>query len=105
MDLKDILKQAQALQSRVAEAHAEMDNIEVTGESGAGLVKITLNGRFEARRVFIDPTLLAEDRALLEDLVAAAVTDAARRLEGERKARLAEFTKGMGLPAGFKLPF
>ena len=105
MDFRDLLKHAQALQSRLAAAQTELDDVEVTGESGAGLVKVTLTGRFEARRVALDPSLVAEDREVLQDLIAAAITDAARRLDGERKSQLSDLAKGMGLPPGFKLPF
>lgn len=104
MDLKDIMQQAKALQSRLSAAQAEVANIEVTGESGAGLVKVTLTGRYEARRVEIDPAAFSGDRELLQGLIAGAITDAARRVESEQKSRLSALGQGLGLPAGFKLP-
>ena len=102
--LGDLMKQARQVQARLAEAQEELANAEVTGESGAGLVKVTLNGRYEARRVHIDRSLVNEDRDLLEDLVAAAVTDAARRVGEAQKDRMSDFARGLGLPPGFNLP-
>lgn len=101
----DLMKQAQQMQERMQELQQELAEAEVTGESGAGLVKITLNGRHEARRVEIDPSLLTEDREVLEDLIAAAITDAARRVERAQQEKMAGLASGLGLPAGFKLPF
>ena len=77
----------------------------VTGESGAGLVRVVMNGRHDVRRVSIDPSLLAEDREMLEDLVAAAVNDAVRKVERTTQERMAGLTSGLGLPPGMKLPF
>lgn len=104
MDLKDLMQQAKTLQSRLSAAQEEIAKLEVTGESGAGLVKVTLTGRYEARRVEIDPAAFSEDRELLADLIAGAITDAARRVEAAQKSRLSAFGQGLGLPAGFKLP-
>ena len=102
--LGDLMKQAQKVQSRLAEAQEELAQAEVTGESGAGLVTVTLNGRYEARAVHIDRSLLNEDRDLLEDLLAAAITDAARRVAGAQKDRMSDFARSLGLPPGFNLP-
>lgn len=104
-NLGDLMKQAQQVQSRLAEAQEELANAEVTGESGGGLVRVTLNGRYEACRVQVDPSLVREDRDLLEDLLAAAITDAARRVAGAQKDKMSDFARGLGLPPGFKLPF
>ena len=107
--LGDLMKQAQQMQQRLAGLQEEIARLEVTGESGAGLVKVTVNGRHEARRVTIDPSLLApknaDDRAVLEDLVAAAFNDAAHRLERLQKEKMTSLASGLGLPAGFPLSF
>lgn len=104
-NLGDLMKQAQQVQSRLAEAQEELANAKVTGESGGGLVRVTLNGRYEACRVQVDPSLVQEDRDLLEDLLAAAITDAARRVAGAQKDKMSDFARHLGLPPGFKLPF
>lgn len=102
-DFGDLMKQARDMQARLERAQADLANMEVMGESGGGLVKVTLTGRFEARKVEIDSSLTGEDRELLEDLVAAAVTDAARRVESMHKEKMSSFTKGIGLPFGMNL--
>ncbi|MDU7826544.1 MAG: YbaB/EbfC family nucleoid-associated protein [Escherichia coli] len=89
--LGNLMKQAQQMQ--------------VTGESGAGLVKVTINGAHNCRRVEIDPSLLEDDKEMLEDLVAAAFNDAARRIEETQKEKMASVSSGMQLPPGFKMPF
>ena len=99
-DIGDLMKQARNMQARLDEAQEELANAEVVGESGGGLVKVTLTGRYEARKVEIDSTLTGDDRALIEDLVAAAVTDAARRVERMHKDKMSAFSKGFGLPFG-----
>ncbi len=101
----DLMKQAQQMQERMADLQRELAEAEVTGESGAGLVKVTLNGRHEARRVEIDPSLMSEAKEMLEDLIAAAITDAARRVEQAQQEKMAGLTAGLGLPPGVKLPF
>ena len=83
----------------------EIAQLEVTGESGAGLVKVTINGAHNCRRVEIDPSLLEDDKEMLEDLVAAAFNDAARRIEETQKEKMASVSAGMQLPPGFKMPF
>ncbi len=103
-DLGDLMKQAQDMQARLERAQADLANTEVVGESGGGLVKVTLTGRYEARKVEIDQTLTGEDRGLLQDLVAAAVTDAARHVERLHKEKMSAFTKGLGLPFGINFP-
>ena len=102
-DFGDLMKQARDMQDRLKRAQEDLANAEVVGESGGGLVKVTLTGRFEARKVEIDSSLTGEDRGLLEDLVAAAVTDAAQRVERMQKEKMSAFTKGLGLPFGLNL--
>ncbi|MAD77256.1 MAG: YbaB/EbfC family nucleoid-associated protein [Rheinheimera sp.] len=101
----NIMKQAQAMQEKMQKVQAEIANMEVTGESGAGLVKITMTGGHNVRRVEIDDSLLADDKEMLEDLVAAALNDAVRRVEENNKEQMAKVTGGMQLPPGMKLPF
>lgn len=102
-DFGDLMKQARDMQDRLKRAQEDLANAEVVGESGGGLVKVTLTGRFEARKVEIDSSLTGEDRGLLEDLVAAAVTDAAQRVERMQKEKMSALTKGLGLPFGLNL--
>ena len=104
-DLGNMLKQAQALQANMQKAQAELAQLEVTGESGGGMVKVTVNGRHEVRRVQIEPAVAGGDRELLEDLVGAAVNDAMRRVEAASQAKMAGLMGGLQLPAGLKLPF
>lgn len=103
--LGNLMKQAQKMQENMARAQEELASMEVTGQSGGGLVSVVMTGRHEVRRVSIDPSLLEDDRDMLEDLVAAAVNDAVHRVEETTKERMADLTAGMGLPPGFKLPF
>ena len=99
------MKQAQQMQANMEKAQKELADAEVVGESGAGLVKVTMNGRHDVKRVVIDPELMNDDKEMIEDLVAAAVNDANRRVEKMTQERMASVTAGMGLPAGMKLPF
>jgi len=101
----NLMKQAQKMQADLQRAQEEIARAEVTGESGGGLVKITMNGRHEVRRVQIDPSLVGDDREMLEDLVAAACNDASHRVEQMTQERMSGLTAGMALPAGLKLPF
>ena len=101
----DIMKQAQAMQEKLQQAQAEIANLEVIGEAGAGLVKVVMNGKHELKRVTIDPALLKDDKEMLEDLVAAAVNDAGKRLERTSREKMSGLTAGLNLPAGLKLPF
>ena len=103
--LNDLLKQAQKLQEKVQDAQQEMARNEVHGESGGGLVRVVMTGRHDVRRIHIEPSLMSEDREVLEDLVAAAVNDAVRRVEELQRASLSGATGGISLPEGFKLPF
>lgn len=101
----DLMKQAQEMQEKVKKLQDEIAGTEVTGESGAGLVSVTMNGRHDVKRVQIDDSLMTEDKEILEDLIAAAVNDAVRRLEETQKSKMSELTAGMPLPPGFKFPF
>ena len=103
--LTDLMKQAQQMQERMQALQAELAQLEVVGEAGAGMVKVTLNGRHEARRVQIDPSIANEDLAVLEDLIAAAINDAVHRAERAQQEKMAGLTASLGLPAGFKMPF
>ncbi|MGM0515982.1 MAG: YbaB/EbfC family nucleoid-associated protein [Pseudomonadota bacterium] len=101
----NLMKQAQAMQENMQRMQEEVAKMEVEGQSGGGLVKVTLTGKHEARRVEIDPSLLEDDKEMLEDLIAAAINDAARRIEQEQQEKMAGVTGGMNLPPGFKMPF
>ncbi|MGR6834514.1 YbaB/EbfC family nucleoid-associated protein [Aliivibrio wodanis] len=102
----NLMKQAQQMQDRMQKVQEEIANTEVTGESGAGLVKVTITGSHSVRRVEIDPSLMEEDeKDMLEDLIAAAFNDASRRIEETQKDKMAGVTGGMQMPPGFKMPF
>jgi nucleoid-associated protein EbfC len=103
--LAGLMKQAQAMQDNLKKAQEELANVEVEGQSGAGLVKVVMTCRNDVRRVTIDPSLLADDKDMLEDLVAAAFNDAIRRAEETSQAKLGKLTAGMPLPPGMKMPF
>mgnify|MGYP002714439446 FL=1 len=101
----NMLKQAQAMQEKMQKMQAEIANMEVTGEAGAGLVKVTMTGNHNVRRVSIDDSLMSDDKDMLEDLIAAALNDAVRRVEENNKEQMAKITGGLQLPPGMKLPF
>jgi nucleoid-associated protein EbfC len=101
----NLMRQAQQMQETMQKAQAELASLEVSGESGGGMVKVVMNGRHEAKKVSIEPKLLGEDLEMLEDLVAAAINDAARKLEERTKEKYAGLMSGLNLPAGMKLPF
>ena len=101
----NMMKQAQMMQANMQKAQEEIAALEVTGESGGGMVKVTMNGKHEAKRVQIDPSVPLDDREMIEDLVAAAINDAAQRVETVTQQKMAGVMGGMSLPAGFKLPF
>jgi DNA-binding YbaB/EbfC family protein len=103
--LASIMQQAQKMQDNFKQAQEELAAIEVQGESGGGLVTIIMNGKREARKVSIDPSLLAEDKDMLEDLVAAAINDAVHKVNKVKKEKMSEITAGMPLPPGFQMPF
>lgn len=102
----NMMKQAQKLQEGMQRAQEEIAQLEVEGSAGGGMVKVTMTGRHEVKQVRIDPSMLSDDAEMLEDLVAAAINDAVRRVEENTKEKFAGLTGGMGgLPPGFKLPF
>jgi len=101
----NIMKQAQAMQEKMQRAQEEIARMEVTGEAGAGMVKVTMLGNHNVRRVSIDDSLMQDDKEMLEDLIAAAINDAVRRVEESSKEKMAGVAGGMQLPPGFKMPF
>ena len=104
--LAGLMKQAQAMQDNLKKAQDELALIEVQGESGAGMVQVTMTCKHEVKRVVIDPSLVGDDTDMLEDLVAAAFNDAVRKAEATSEAKMGKLTAGMpGLPGGFKMPF
>ena len=103
--LASLMQQAQQMQENIKKAQEELAATEVHGESGAGLVKIVMNGKREALKVSIDDSLLKDDRDMLEDLVAAAVNDAVHKIAKLKQEKMSGLTGGLDLPAGFKLPF
>ena len=104
-NIGQLMRQAQQLQANMQKAQEQLASIEVTGEAGGGMVKVFMNGRHEVRRVEIDPTVAASDREMLEDLVAAACNDAARRVGEAVQQHMAGAMGGVQLPPGMKLPF
>ncbi|HCT40480.1 MAG: YbaB/EbfC family nucleoid-associated protein [Moraxellaceae bacterium] len=109
MNMQQLMQQAQRMQEQMqkqmAKAQEELANSEIQGESGAGLVKVTMTGRHDVKRVEIDDSLLKEDKEMLEDLIAAAVNDAVRKVEAFSQSKMGAVTQGLNLPAGMKLPF
>ncbi len=103
--LAGLMKQAQAMQDNLRRAQEELATIEVTGESGAGLVKVQMTCKHDVKRVSIDPSLLADDKDMLEDLVAAAINDAVRRAEATTQEKMGKLTAGMPQIPGMKFPF
>ncbi len=104
--LAGLMKQAQAMQDNMKKAQEELGNIEVTGESGSGMVKVTMTCKHDVKRVQIDPSLLADDKDMIEDLVAAAFNDAVRKVEETTSQKMGKVTAGMpSLPGGMKMPF
>jgi DNA-binding YbaB/EbfC family protein len=103
--LAGLMKQAQSMQENMKQAQEAIAAMEVEGEAGGGMVKVVMTGRHDVKRVTIAPTLLSEDKDMLEDLVAAAMNDAVRKVEAASQQKMAGLTAGMPLPPGFKLPF
>lgn len=101
----NIMKQAQQMQERMQKSQEELANVEVTGEAGAGMVKVTMTCNHNVKRVHIDDSLMDDDKDMIEDLVAAACNDAVRRVAETSKEKMADITGGMNLPPGFKMPF
>ncbi len=104
-NMGNLLKQAQAMQENMQKAQAELGSITVIGESGGGMIKVTMNGRHEVVRVQIEPAVISEDREMLEDLIAAAANDAVRKVEAAVQQKMAGVMSGLSLPPGMKLPF
>jgi DNA-binding YbaB/EbfC family protein len=99
-NMANMMKQAQALQANMQKAQTEIAQLEITGEAGGGMVKVTINGRHEARRVQIEPAAAGDDREMLEDLLAAAFNDAVHKLEAASQAKMASLMGGLQLPPG-----
>ncbi len=100
-----LMKQAQEMQENMKKAQEELAQMEVTGQSGGGMVTVVMNGRHDVKRVSIDDSLMGDDKEMLEDLVAAAVNDAVRQVEAQTQDKMSGMTAGMNLPDGFKMPF
>jgi nucleoid-associated protein EbfC len=103
--LGGLLKQAQKMQEEMQQAQARLAQEEVTGEAGGGMVKVTMNGQHQVKRVEIDPSLMGDDKEMLEDLITAAMNAAVQRVAEKVKENMAELTSGLPLPPGMKLPF
>lgn len=103
--LGDMMKQAQQIQENMEKAQKELQELKVEGQSGAGMVKVCMTGKFDVTKVEIDPDVLSEEKELLEDLLAAAVNDAVRKVEVANKEKMSGLTGGIPMPPGFKMPF
>lgn len=101
----NLMKQAQEMQEKMQKVQEEIAQSEVTGEAGAGMIKVVMNGRHDVSKVEIDPSIMDEEKEMLEDLLAAAVNDAVRKVETSSRAKMEEATAGLNLPPGFKMPF
>ena len=104
-NMNELMKQAQAMQEKMQKMQEDVAKLEVTGESGAGLVKVVMNGRHDVRTVNIDSSILSEEKEILEDLIAAAINDAVRKVESTSQQQMQKLTGGMQMPPGFKMPF
>ena len=105
MDINNLMKQAQQMQEKMSAMQEQAAKAEVTGESGAGMVQVVMTGRHDVKSVSLDDSLMEEDKEIIEDLVAAAVNDAVRKIEETSSSKMAGMTEGMGLPPGMKMPF
>jgi len=103
--LAGLMKQAQQMQENMKKAQEEIAALEVEGQAGAGMVKVIMTGRHDVKRVSIDHSLMGDDKDMLEDLIAAAINDAVRRVETVTQEKMGGLTSGFGLPPGMKLPF
>lgn len=101
----NMMRQAQKMQEDMQKAQEEIANMEVEGQSGGGMVKVLMNGRHELRKVELDASLMSDDKEMIEDLVAAAVNDAVRKIEQQSSEKMGGVTEGLNLPGGMKLPF
>jgi DNA-binding YbaB/EbfC family protein len=104
-NLADLMQQAQKMQAEMQKQQEALANTEVTGEAGAGMVSVVMTGRHDVRRVSIDDSVMNEDKEVLEDLLAAAVNDAVRKVEAQAKDSMSGLASGLNLPDGFKMPF
>ena len=104
-NIGQMMKQAQMMQENMRRMQEQLGTMEVEGQSGSGLVKVVMTCKHDVKRVSIDPSLVGDDKEMLEDLVAAAINDAARKVEATIAEKMSGMTAGLGLPAGFKLPF
>ncbi len=104
-DLNELMKQAKNMQEQMQSAQREVESIEVIGESGAGLVKVHMNGRYDVKKVELDPTLLSEEKEVMEDLIAAAINNAVKKLQERNRQAMSGLAGGFKLPDGFKFPF
>lgn len=104
-NLSDLMQQAQKMQAEMQKAQEELANAEVRGEAGAGLVSVIMTGRHDVKRVSIDDSVLGESKEVLEDLLAAAVNDAVRKVESRNREAMSGLASGLNLPGGFKMPF
>jgi nucleoid-associated protein EbfC len=104
-NIGNLMKQAQAMQANMQKAQAEIASLEVEGVAGGGMVKVTMTGRHEVKRVQLEPSVVGEDREMLEDLIAAAMNDAVHKVEARTQEKMAGLMGGMQLPPGMKLPF
>ncbi|HKT73808.1 MAG TPA: YbaB/EbfC family nucleoid-associated protein [Steroidobacteraceae bacterium] len=104
-NIGNLMKQAQAMQANMQKVQAEIASIEVLGEAGGGMVKVTMTGKHEVKRVQIEPSVAADDREMMEDLIAAAINDAVHKVEARTQEKMASLTAGLQLPPGMKLPF
>ncbi len=104
-NINQLMKQAQAMQANMQKMQEQIASLEVVGEAGGGMVKVTMSGRHEVRRVQIEPAVIGEDREMLEDLIAAATNDAVHKVEVMVQEKMSSMTAGLQLPPGMKLPF
>ena len=104
-DISQIMRQAQAMQAKIAQAQAKLEAMEVEGSAGGGMVKVTMTGKHDVKRVQIEPAVIGEDREMLEDLIAAAVNDAVKKVEQRSAEKMSGLMSGLQLPPGMKLPF
>ena len=103
--INEIMKKAQKMQEDIKTAQEEISNIEVVGDAGAGMVKVTMTGQYDVKSVFIDPSLMNECKSFLEDLISSAVNDAVKKAETVKNDKMSSLTGGIKIPDGFKMPF
>ena len=103
-NLNNLMKEAQKMQKKMQDAQQQLTDMSVTGESGGGLVKVEMNGRHDVKKVTINPNMMDEDIEMLQDLVAAAVNDAVRKIESASKAKISQLTAGLNIPTDFNIP-